>query len=86
MPIEVHFESESLRKEFEKEKKLLSKHGSGRASLIKQRLAEFQAAACLEDLRHLPGHAFTSIPGCQEGRRLLCRSGPPLSPPVRSRP
>lgn len=68
MPIEVHFESESLRKEFEKEKKLLSKHGSGRASLIKQRLAEFQAAACLEDLRHLPGHAFTSIPGCQEGR------------------
>lgn len=53
--MEISFESESLRKEVENEKKLLKKHGVRRADLIKRRMAEFQAADCLEDLRDLPG-------------------------------
>lgn len=55
MPIEILFQSETLRKEFEKEKKLQKKHGAKRGQLIQQRLSEFKAATCLEDLRFLPG-------------------------------
>ncbi|MCC5877882.1 MAG: killer suppression protein [Candidatus Sumerlaeia bacterium] len=53
--MEVHFESETLRKVFEKEKKLRAKHGAKRAGLIQLRLAQIMAATCLEDLRNLPG-------------------------------
>ena len=53
--MEIRFESESLRREIENGKKLQKKHGARRAALIRQRMAEFQAADCLEDIRYLPG-------------------------------
>jgi proteic killer suppression protein len=55
MPLGIAFAAESLRKEFENAGKLRRKHGARRAGLIMQRMSEFLAATCLEDLRYLPG-------------------------------
>jgi len=53
--MEIKYRSEGLGKELESDSKLRKKHGKRRAELIEQRLFEFRAAQCLQDLRNLPG-------------------------------
>ncbi|HQM99949.1 MAG TPA: type II toxin-antitoxin system RelE/ParE family toxin [Candidatus Hydrogenedentes bacterium] len=51
----MHYESNSLKRVFENERKLQQKCGKERADLVKRRLYELHAAACLDELRYLPG-------------------------------
>lgn len=55
MILDIYYESNSLKRLFEKERKLQQTCGKERADLVKRRLYELHAAACLEDLRYLPG-------------------------------
>jgi len=53
--MDIQYESDSIKRVFENERKLFKKFGEKRARLVQQRLYELLAADRLDDLRYLPG-------------------------------
>jgi proteic killer suppression protein len=52
--MEILFQNDRLRKEFNEHKSLIRHYGAVRAKLIQRRLTEIRAVTVLEDLRALP--------------------------------
>jgi len=53
--LDIGFESDKLRDEFNNQKLLIRRRGQRRAKKIRQRLDDLRAASTLEDMRILPG-------------------------------
>lgn len=63
----IAFRSNKLRKEFSEERRLIQEHGPRCAKLIKQRLAELEAAPTLATMRNLPGARCHELHGDKRG-------------------
>ena len=63
----IAFRSSKLRKEYSEERRLIQEHGPRCAKLIKQRLAELEAAPTLAAMRNLPGARCHELHGDKHG-------------------
>ena len=53
--MDILFQRDKLRREFNTKKLLVRRHGKRRADLIDRRMVQLRAVAVLADLRNLPG-------------------------------
>lgn len=53
--MDIFFQKDKLRREFNTKKLLVRRHGKRRADLIDRRMVQLRAVAVLADLRNLPG-------------------------------
>lgn len=68
--MDILFETTKLRKVLNSQKLLIKTHGPKRASRIRRRLDDLQAAGTLEDMRSLPGRCH-ELTGDRSGQLAL---------------
>jgi plasmid maintenance system killer protein len=66
--VHIRFKSTRLEKELSEDRRVVTTHGPRRAKLIKQRLAEIEAAASLAVLRLVPGPRCHELHGDRKGQ------------------
>jgi proteic killer suppression protein len=66
--MQIRFRTTKLQKEMNEERRLRTIHGPRRAELIARRLAELEAAPCLEIVRRLPGPRCHELKGNRKGQ------------------
>ena len=66
--MEVAFQTKKLAKQAQSLKTLQKALGTVGGKKFAQRLSEFTAASCLEDLRHLPGPRIHELKGNRKGQ------------------
>ena len=66
--MEVTYRASKLRKLAENKKALISELGLICAKKFEQRISEFMAADCLEDLKHLPGPRIHELKADRKGQ------------------
>ncbi len=73
--MDISFANSKLRRNCNEDKRLIRRHGTARAKLIRRRLDDMAAADTLADLKNVPGR-YHELTGDREGRISADLDGP----------